>query len=331
MAAVRCPAGEVNTVVHETGRRGSHDEQPSNGSSNGRSGVGKLAAAKDALQPSTGGKAGRAKEKAGRAKDSGQQAADSKYVDWLGRAGLAARGVLYIIIGILAVQVAFGSSGHQADKTGALRALGKNPFGEVALWLLVIGFTGMMLWQISNAAFGGPGPDGDKATTRLMCGVRAIVYAVIGFGVAKYAIGLGAPASSDKESQDLTASAMSHPGGRILIVAVGVGFIAGGIWAAYEAARKKFMKQMKLAEGEHPTVEKLGQIGGIARGVVFGTVGVFLIVAGVQSQPKEAKGLDSALRSLAGTPLGPWLLVVVAAGLITYGVYSLCAARWTET
>jgi hypothetical protein len=312
-------------VVHETGRRGSHEEQPGGGNaSNGSAGGGKLAAAKQAVQPTPGGKADRAKE-------SGQQAADSKYVDWLGRAGLAARGVLYAIIGILAIQVAFGSSGHQADKTGALRAVGKNPFGEVVLWLLVIGFAGMMLWQISNAAFGGPGPDGDKATTRLMAGARAVVYAVIAFGVAKYAIGLGAPASSDKESQDLTASVMSHPGGKILIIAVGVGFIAGGAWAAYEAARKKFIKQMKLTEGQHPVVEKLGQIGGIARGVVFATVGIFLIAAAVRSQPKEAKGLDSALRSLAGTPLGPWLLVVVAAGLITYGAYSLCAARWTET
>lgn len=318
-------------MVHETGRRGSHDEGPKGNSSNGRVSGGKLAAAKDALQPSTGGKAAQAKEKGTRAKESGRRAADSKYVDWLGRAGLAARGVLYVIIGILAIQVAFGSSGRQADKTGALRALGKNPFGEVALWLLVIGFAGMMLWQISSAAFGAPGPDGDKATTRLMAGARGVVYGVIGFGVAKYAVGLGAPASSDKESQDLTSSVMSHPGGKFLIIAVGAGFIAGGIWAAYEAARKKFMEQMKLTEGQHPVVEKLGQAGGIARGVVFGTVGVFLIVAAVRSQPKEAKGLDSALRSLARTPLGPWLLVVVAAGLVTYGAYSLCAARWTET
>jgi hypothetical protein len=77
-------------------------------------------------------------------------------------------------------------------------------------------------------------------------------------------------------------------------------------------------------------VTRLGQVGGIARGAVFGTAGVFLIVAGVRASPDKAKGIDSALRALARTPLGPWLLAAVAAGLIVFGVYSWCEARWRE-
>jgi hypothetical protein len=75
------------------------------------------------------------------------------------------------------------------------------------------------------------------------------------------------------------------------------------------------------------TVIRLGQIGGIARGVVFAAVGAFLILAGAKAQPGQAKGVDATLRAFAQTPVGPWLLVVVAVGLVTFGLYSCCEAR----
>jgi hypothetical protein len=250
---------------------------------------------------------------------------------FLARAGLGARGVMYVIVGWIAVQVAFGHSGQQADRTGALHAIAATPVGGVALWLLVIGFIGMALWRLSEAAYGSPGQAGRKAGARLAALFRAIVYGLIAYGILKYALGAGGPKSSDKQSVDLTATAMRHPGGTFLVVVIGLALVAGGIYLAYKAWRKDFLGDLALGRLRAPArraVEWLGEFGGIARGIVFATAGVFLVVAAVRAQPQQAKGVDSALRVLATTPLGPWLLVLVAIGLIMFGVFSCCEAKW---
>ena len=113
---------------------------------------------------------------------------------WLARAGLAARGVMYIIIGWIAVEVAFDRSSQQADRTGALHTISATPVGGVLLWLLVIGFIGMALWRLSEALYGSPGSGGHKASKRLAALGRAIIYGVIAYGVLKYALGTGRPA-----------------------------------------------------------------------------------------------------------------------------------------
>ncbi len=249
----------------------------------------------------------------------------------LARAGLAARGVLYIIIGWIAIGVAFGTTGRKADRSGALHTIASKPLGSAALWLLVVGFTGMTLWRLSEAAYGGPGTSGRKASSRLGALARAIFYGFVTFGILKYALGLGAPPSTNKQSRDLTATAMSHPGGKFVVIVAGLALLAGGAYFAYRAARKEFRKRLqlgRLSPRGRQAVEKLGQAGGIARGTVFAAAGVFLIVAAAQAKPKDAKGIDSTLRALAHTPVGPWLLVVIAAGLLTFGVYSFCEARW---
>ena len=102
-----------------------------------------------------------------------RRAGNSKYVDWLARAGFYARGVMYVIIGILAIEIAFGNGGHKADQSGAVRVVGNTPFGTFLLWLLVIGFAGMMLWRLSEAIYGGPGADGRKASNRVIAGFKA--------------------------------------------------------------------------------------------------------------------------------------------------------------
>jgi uncharacterized protein DUF1206 len=260
-----------------------------------------------------------------------QRSADNPALAVAARAGMTARGVLYGLIGVIALEIAFGGTKQQADKTGALRLVGQNAFGEIVLWLLAIGFAGMALWQAAQAGWGAPGRDGKKASARLAAGAKAVFYAVITFSVLKYAIGLGAPPSSNKESQDLTATVLRHPGGQALVIIVGVAFAAGGIYLAWQAWRKKFAENLDLGSASattRKTVLRLGQAGGIARGAVFVTAGIFLIIAGADAQPGKAKGVDSALRALARTPLGPWLLAVVAAGLVLYGAYSLCEARW---
>ena len=277
--------------------------------------------------------AGSARRRRVRARSATRKSRNSTLMSVLGRAGLAARGVMYILIGVIAVQIAFGSSSQKAESTGALRLVAKTPFGSVLLWLLVIGFAGLTLWRLSEAIWGSSEPNGHKASKRLGYAARAILYGFLTFGILKYAIGLGAPSSSDTQSRDLTAKAMQVPGGRALVAIVGVAIVVVGLYIAYQAWKKKFMRQLRMGSASattRKTVQRLGQAGGIARGAVFATAGIFLIVAAVDANPAQAKGVDSALRALAHTPLGPWLLVVVAIGLVTFGVYSCCEARWRD-
>ena len=248
----------------------------------------------------------------------------------LGRAGFLARGIMYIVIGWIALQIAFGHSSQQADRTGALHELSSTPFGEVALWILVVGFFGMALWRLAVAAWP-PTAEDRKAAKRVTSVVKAVIYAVLGYGVLKYAIGAGAPQSSNKQSVDLTATLMRHTGGQVLVVVIGLALIGGGLYLGFQAWRERFLKDLQLGQLKTRTrriVEWLGRIGGVARGIVFITAGVFLVVAGVRSQPGQAKGVDSSLRELATTPAGPWLLALVAIGLIMFGLFSCCEARW---
>ena len=155
--------------------------------------------------------------------------------------------------------------------------------------------------------------------------------AIIGPGKSKYTLGAGGPQSSDKQSVDLTATLLKYPGGQALVVVIGLALIGGGVALAYSAWKEKFRKDLELGQIPGRTrriVEWLGKFGGMARGAVFVTVGIFLVVAAVQAQPQQAKGIDSSLRTLVSTPLGPWLLVLVAIGLIMFGLFSICQAKW---
>jgi hypothetical protein len=271
--------------------------------------------------------------RARRARWAGRRAANSPVMSALARAGLAARGVIYFIIGVLAIQIALDHSHRQADRSGAVRLIAGTPLGTVALWLLVIGFAGMALWRLSQAIWGGPDADSRKPTKRLTALARAVFYSAVTISILEFAIGLGAPSSSDKQSKDLTAAALHHTGGQIVVVIAGLCFIGGGLYLAYRAWKKKFRKHLRMG-GASPAVrtfvERLGQVGGIARGVIFTTAGIFLVIAGIHASPGKAKGIDSALRALTRTPAGPWLLVAVAVGLAAFGLYSLCEARWRE-
>lgn len=266
-----------------------------------------------------------------RTRRTARRAASSRGMAWLARAGLVARGLMYVLIGVIAIEIAIKGSHQQADRTGAVRLVAHTGFGSFLLWLLVIGFAGLTLWRLSEAIWGGPEADGRKGSKRLANLARAVFYALVTYGILKYALGVGSPSSSDTQSQDLTAAALKHTGGQVIVAIAGVVVVAAGLYVMYRAYQLKFLKHLRMGAASPRTrkvVTRLGQIGGIARGFVFGTIGVFLIIAAKDANPRQAKGIDSALRALAHTPLGPWLLVIVALGLLTFGVYSWCEARW---
>ena len=264
-----------------------------------------------------------------RATGTARRASDSPAARALARAGLTARGVLYILIGLVAILVALGQSSHEADQQGALQLLAGQPYGLVSLWLLGIGFAGYALWRLSEAAFGVTG-DGNGAGPRLKSLVRALIYAFFAYLTFKIIAGTGGGSQTAKQ-QDMTATVMHHPGGRWLIGIVGLAIVIAGLVLVFEGIRRKFLKYLQLSQMSPRTrrlVEWLGMIGTAARGAVFALAGVLVIEAAVTYQPAKAGGIDKALLTLRNQPFGEFLLILAALGLIIFGIYGLCEARW---
>jgi Domain of Unknown Function (DUF1206) len=265
----------------------------------------------------------------GEARAAGRQAANSRAMEVVARTGFVARGAIYLLIGIIALQIAFGQGG-QADRGGAIAQIASKSGGKIGLWLLVVGFGGLALWRFSEAAFGVVGPDGHKASERLKSFARGVLYGFFCITTLKYVIGASssATANGNKQSETLTARVMSHSGGRLLVGLIGVVIVVIGVMLAREGWTKEFLKRMNISPGARSFVEKLGVVGGVARGAVTVMAGVFLIIAAVRFSPSKAEGIDGALRAFAHTPLGPVLLIAVALGMVAFGLFSWCEARW---
>ncbi|MEV5015782.1 DUF1206 domain-containing protein [Streptomyces sp. NPDC053780] len=260
-----------------------------------------------------------------------RRAANGSAAEGAARAGLTARGVIYLLVGILALQIAFGSGNRQADRGGALEELADKPFGAVLLWALGIGLVGMALWRLSEAAFGATGKDGHKAKKRLPAAARCVFYAFVAYSVLAFAAGAGGSGSSDQQSRDVTAKVMEMPAGQWIVGLAGAGVVVAGVVIAVQALRRSYHKKLKLgalSSRARTLLDVTGVGGGVARGAVFAAAGAFAVRAAVDYKPDQAKGLDDTLRSFADTPLGPWLLALVAAGLVLFGVFSFALARW---
>ena len=247
----------------------------------------------------------------------------------LARVGLAGHGVIWLLVGVLAVLLAAGSSNGETDQTGALQQLSAQPGGEVVLWALAVGLAAYGLWHLLQV-FTGPMSAKDEAKERVACAVRAVVY----LGTAASAVKTvteGHPRSQARSQQSWTAKLMQHTGGQFLVGAIGLVVIGVGVYLVQKALRTKFEQELDLSTAS-PTTRKvvvfLGKWGGGARGVVVGLAGVLLLVSAVQYDPKKARGVDGALRALRDTPVGPWLLGLVAVGLLMFGAYGVSEAKF---
>lgn len=259
-----------------------------------------------------------------------RRAADSTAARLLARAGLTARGIIYILIGWIGILVALGHSSHEADQEGALELLAAKPYGVVPLWLLGIGFAAYALWRLSEAALGvtgaanGPGP-------RLKSLGRAVVYTALAY--LTYTVISGREHSQSREQQDVTAKVMQHPGGQWLVGIAGLIVVIIGAVLAVEGIRRTFMRYLRSDEMSQRTrrlVEVLGMVGSIARAAVFALAGVLVIDAAVTHRPSKSGGIDKALLTVRDQPLGPALLMLAALGLLVFGIYGLCEARWRK-
>jgi succinate dehydrogenase/fumarate reductase cytochrome b subunit len=241
-----------------------------------------------------------------------------------------ARGIIYILIGWIAVLVALGHGSHEADQQGALQYLAGKPYGVASLWLLGIGFAAYALWRLSEVAFGVAG-DGKRAGPRLRSLARAVIYA--GLAYLTFQVISGTQGSQSGQQQDVTARMMAHAGGRWLVAIVGVIIVIIGLALAMEGIRHKFMRYLRLSQMSPRTrraVRLLGVIGTVARGAVVALVGIGVIDAAVSHNPANSGGIDKALLGLRNQPAGPFLLMLAALGLVIFGIYGLCEARWRK-
>ncbi|HEX3491497.1 MAG TPA: DUF1206 domain-containing protein [Streptosporangiaceae bacterium] len=257
-----------------------------------------------------------------------RRASRSSAAKWLARAGLAARGVLYVLIGWVAILVALGQTSHQANQQGALQLLAGQPLGLASLWLLAFGFAAYALWRLSEAAFGATA-EGDGAGPRIKALGSGVVYAAL--AVLTFKVVTGRNSNQVRQQQDITAKVMQHTGGQWLVGIAGLIVVIIGLALIFQGVRRKFLKYLQTSQMSRRTrkvVEWLGVIGSIARGVVIGLVGVLVIDAAVTHKAAKSGGIDKALLTLRDQPFGVFLLILAAVGLVIFGIYGLCEARW---
>lgn len=257
---------------------------------------------------------------AGDVKQTARKVGDHQALDRLARAGFVVNGIMHLLIGWIALQVALGSGGS-ADQSGAFAQLASNGFGKAILWLGVIGFVGLALWQLTEAIAGS-----DEASDRIKAIGKAIAYVAVAFGAFSFANGSGK--SSGKQSADFTATLLGKPFGVALVVIVGLVAAAIGVYHVYKGATKKFREDLQSSPS--PWIMRAGQFGYIAKGVALVLVGGLFVIAAVRHNPDEATGLDGALKTLAGAPLGQVLLILTALGFAAFGVYCFGRAKHAD-
>jgi hypothetical protein len=255
-----------------------------------------------------------------------RQAEGGRLLDRLARLGLICRAVLYVLIGALALQIALGDGSEEADSSGAIETLADQPFGTVTLWLMLVGFAALALWQLTEAMVGT-----DGLGARITAAARTGLYGLLAASLAALLFGGDEIESSDQQARDLTAMVLDLPGGQLLLGVIGLGVFGLGCYWLYKGVMRRFFRDLhaeQISPRTRSVVAILGLVGYAARGVVAGLAGVFLVQAAIQYEPDEAKGVDATLRSFADTTVGPWLLVVIAVGLLLFAAYCMCEARW---
>ncbi|MET8153047.1 DUF1206 domain-containing protein [Actinoplanes sp. NPDC049668] len=259
------------------------------------------------------------------------RAAESKPLELLARGGFIMYGVIHLLFAWLALQVAFGNSA-ESDQSGAIRHLAAQPFGRFLVIVSVIGMFALAVWQAFEAVIGESGARGRTAMAeRVVSAFRAVLYvyfAWIGIKVLQ-----GANASTGDSQEQNASSMMDGSGGRLLIGLIGVVVAAIGIGLVVYGVTGKFEKHLNTHQMNatvRKTTRRLGVAGYSAKGVAYTISGALIVAAALTYDPEKARGLDAALKLLAGQPYGPWLLGLVALGIAAYGVYCFSQSRYRK-
>jgi hypothetical protein len=263
----------------------------------------------------------------------GRRAGRSPWVERLGRAGLVAKGVLYVVLGILAVKVALGARDEKADREGVLREIAAQPFGRALLTLLALGFFGYAAWRLAQGFLDrdAKGEDASGLAKRGGAVARGIWWGALGVLTVAKIVGAGGGASGKED--EATAGVLALPLGRYIVFAAAAGFLAAAGFNGYRAITCNFRKRLetyRMSEAEEKAATGVGVLGHLARVVVFGLIGLFLAKAAWEFDAGETRSLDGALREVAAQPYGTFLLCTVAVGLGAYGLYSFAQARYRD-
>ena len=249
----------------------------------------------------------------------------------LARAGLIAYGVVLLLVGWLAVQIAWSASDSKsADTSGALKTLADQPFGKVLLWLVALGLVALALWQASEALWGYRNREGaGRVRKQLTSGAMAAIYAALGVSAA--ALALGSESSSSQSEQQATSGVLAWPAGRVIVVVTGLIVIGVGVAHVVKGVKKSFTEEIdtsSMSPGGREGVARLGQIGYIAKGLALGLVGGLLSYATLTFDRQETPGLDGALHTILAQSFGRFLLTAAALGFAAFGVFAILQSRY---
>jgi Domain of Unknown Function (DUF1206) len=268
-----------------------------------------------------------------RAEQVGEDIQDNRWFDRGIRFGMVVYGVVHLLVAWLAIQLALGQHNETASQKGAMQTLAKQPFGPFLLWLVAIGMFVLVLWRGLEAVVGHQEYDGAKRwRKRAVSAFKAILYGYVGILALQYAMGSGS--SSGSGTSSYTAKLMNQPFGRWLVGLVGVAIIAYGANYARRGWTEKFMENLDArgTAGDVGTAYRwIGKVGYIAKGIAFAIVGGLFIAAAVTHNAKKSGGLDDALHTVLQQPFGPFLLILIGAGIGCYGVFCFARARHLRT
>jgi hypothetical protein len=262
------------------------------------------------------------------ARSHGHRVGSSKGFCWFARFGIAARGVVYVVIGVLAIQVALGDGGKTTDQQGALATIAGQPAGGLMLAIVAVGLLGYASWRLLRAALGGTQGQ-DDLKDRIDGVASGISYSILFFAAVKILTGSGGGGGANADKT--TGGVLGWPGGQWIVGIAGAVVIGVGLQQGYKGVTRAFMEQTNtdsMDDRVEHAYTAFGIFGHLARMVVFGLIGWFVIKAAVEFDPDKAVALDGALAELARAPYGPLLLGITAAGLIGFGAFSLVESRY---
>lgn len=247
------------------------------------------------------------------------------------RFGHITKGVIYALVGALALQVATGAGGRVADQQGAAREIGRQPFGVFLLIAIAAGLFGYALWRFIE---GFKGRDAGARGGHQGMGKRAVAFisgavnAGLGVAVLQMALGDGGGGGG---SRSWVGQVLEQPFGAVLLGLVGGGVVVAGSFQLYQAYTKRFLRDFRtgsMSPTELRVVTRAGQAGYCARGVVFPIIGVGLLQAALDHDAAQTRGMREALLEIASSGHGQLLLGLVAVGLLAFGLFLVASARY---
>jgi hypothetical protein len=244
--------------------------------------------------------------------------------------GWAAKGVVYVTLAYLVLQMAFGQAPQQASTTGALRYIAQTAPGKIGLIVVGVGLIAFAVGRVLEVTtLAGPQIE---TKDKVMAGVLAFLYASLAL-TAFSIVGLAGSGGSGGggSSQQGSAFLLGLPGGRWIVGLVGLAVIAFGARQAYEGVQQKFLGTLRtgaMSPGLRSACTKLGTAAYVTKGAVLALLGWFFLQSAITYDPSEAKGLDAALQEIVGKTWGQVVLTLVALGLLAYGVFALLESRY---